>query len=132
MKHWTFKDYVTANGRNAITDWIDSQPAGTSKRLKSALNTLLLILEGQERLERPSVGQLRGKPCRGLFELILLVDKIQFRPIGCYGPKDDEFTLLAGATENGKKLIPASICDTANTRKQDIKRKERVCDHQFD
>jgi len=132
VRFWTFNDYITGSDRNVITDWINSQPAGTSQRLKSALNTLLMLLEGQQVLERPSVGQLRGKQCRGLFELVLFVDNIQFRPIGCYGPTAREFTLLAGAIEKGRKLIPVDICDTANRRKADIAQRRHVRVHRFD
>ena len=92
-----------------ILDWIATQPAGTRQRLKSALDTTLMILEGIRNLDRPLVGQLRGKPCKGLFEIKLKVDQTHFRPIGCYGPTDREFTLLAGAIEKDRKLIPADV-----------------------
>jgi len=132
MRHWIFLDFITANGRNVITDWIDSQPAGTRQKLKSALNTLLTILEKREDLDRPSVGQLRGQPCKGLFELVLFVDKIQFRPIGCYGPANNEFTLLAGAAKKGGNFIPPGVCVTAQTRRQLITQRSHVREHRFD
>jgi transcriptional regulator with XRE-family HTH domain len=101
---WTFFDYVNDAGRNVIRDWVDHQPHGTRARLKARLNALLNELRLMERLDRPSVGQLHGR-CSGLYELVLKIDKIQFRPIGCYGPaKTGEFTLVAGAIERAGNL----------------------------
>lgn len=114
-----------------IADWIGSQPPGTRQRLKSALNTLLMVLETRDELDRPAVGQLHGK-CRGLYELVLFVDKIQFRPIGCYGPRPGEFTLLAGATEKGSQLFPENICATAQARRLQVRFQGRTDDHYFD
>ena len=122
---------MSATGRNLIVDWINAQPAGTRQRLKSALNTTLWLLEGHQVLDRPLVGQLRGKPCKGLYEIVLKVDKTQFRAIGCYGPKNREFTLLAGATEKDNRFVPHDICDTANRRRQDITKRSHVCAHEF-
>src|SRR5688572_12990397 len=118
---WTFYHYVGANGRDAIRDWIDGQPEGTKKRLKAQLNTRLLELRLADKLERANgVGQLR-RECAGLFEVILFVDRIQYRPIGCYGPaKTGEFTLLAGAIEKGGKFTEPDICRRAHERRSRI------------
>jgi hypothetical protein len=130
---WTFFDYVTANGRNAIGDWIGAQPHGTRLRLKARLNALLNELRLVERLDRATgVGQLHGD-CNGLFELVLYVDKIQFRPIGCYGPaKRGEFTLLIGAIEKGGKFTEPNVCRRAHERAARIHDKRHVCAHRFD
>lgn len=131
MKYWTFLDFVAVTGRNAIEDWIASQPSGTRQRLKSKLNTVLQHLEIRQALDRPMVGQLRGEPCKGLFEVVLYVDKIAFRPIGCFGPGSNEFTLLAGAEERGGKLAPSDICATAHSRKALIGKRKHVTAHRF-
>ena len=130
---WAFYHYVGANGRDAIKDWIDAQPAGTRKRLKAQLNTRLNELRLADRLERANgVGQLR-RECAGLYELILRVDKIQYRPIGCYGPaKNGEFTLLAGAIEKDGKFTEPDICRRAHERAGRIRDKRHVCLHSYD
>ena len=129
---WEFYDYVSASGRNAITDWIAGQPQGTRQRLKARLNALLLDLRTVDRLDRGhGVGQLHGE-CSGLFELILFVDRIQFRPIGCYGPaKIGEFTLLAGAIEKGKQFTEPNVCRKAHERRSRIHDRRHVCPHSF-
>jgi hypothetical protein len=131
VKHWSFLNFVNEHGRNAIADWIAAQPSGTRQRLKSRLNTVLMNLEIREALDRPLVGQLHGG-CKGLYELVLYVDKIAFRPIGCFGPEANEFTLLVGAEERGGKLVPSTICDTAQTRRKLISQRRHVCAHRFD
>ncbi len=130
---WTFYHYVNDSTRDVITDWIADQPAGTKVRLRAKLNTLLNQLRVVDRLDRATgVGQLR-RECGGLFELILFVDKIQYRPIGCYGPaKTGEFTLLAGAIEKGGKFTEPDICRRAHDRRSRIHDKRHVCLHRFD
>lgn len=130
---WTFHDYVTDNGRNAIRDWIDGQPHGTRARLKAKLNARINELRLVERLDRScGVGQLR-RDCAGLYELILLVDKVQFRPIGCYGPgKSREFTLLIGAIEKDRQFTEPDVCRRAHERAARIHDERHVCLHRFD
>jgi hypothetical protein len=130
---WTFYDYVSAGGRNAITDWIRDQPQGTRQKLKARLNALVNELRLAEKLDRQNgVGQLHG-PCAGLYELVLFVDKIQFRPIGCYGPaRTGEFTLLVGAIEKDGKFTEPDVCRRAHERAARIRDKRHVCIHTFD
>lgn len=130
---WSFYCYVSDNGRNAIRDWIAEQPQGTRVRLKAKLNALLNELRLAERLDRSNgVGQLHG-PCAGLYELIIYVDKIQYRPIGCYGPaKNGEFTLLAGAIEKGGKFTERDICGRAHDQARRIHDKRHVAPYTFD
>jgi hypothetical protein len=130
---WKFYEYVGGNGRSAVMDWIDGQPQGTRKRLKARLHLLLNELRLAERLDRSNgVGQLRHE-CAGLYELILFVDRIQFRPIGCYGPAPTgEFTLLAGAIEKGRRFTEPGICRTAHERRQRINDPRHVRQYRFD
>jgi hypothetical protein len=130
---WTFYDYVTGSGRNAIRDWVAGQPQGTRQRLKARLAALINELRLVDKLERANgVGQLRGD-CSGLYELIVFVDKIQFRPIGCYGPgQTGEFTLLIGAVEKGGKFTDQDVCRRAHERAARIRDKRHVCIHTFD
>ena len=76
--------------------------------------------------DRPYVGQLRGKRCKGLFEIVIEVGNVQYRPIG-YFSGEMEFTFVAFAEERDNKLIPESTCDTAKKNIEIIKQnKERV------
>jgi hypothetical protein len=132
---WTFYHYVAANtsGRDVIVDWIAKQPQGTRARLRAQLNARINELRLVERLDRSvGVGQLHEE-CSGLYELILKVDKIQYRPIGCYGPaKQGEFTLLTGAIEQGDKFTEPDVCRRAHERASRISDPRYVCLHRFD
>ena len=132
---WTFWDCLSESKRNVIREWIADQPQGTRQRLKAALNVRLLELE---QVEGPfdrsrGVGQLHG-PCKGLHELILKVDKIQFRVIGCYGPAPrGEFTLLAGVAEKDRQFTDSSVCRTAHDRRERILGDRRfIVEHDYD
>lgn len=125
---WTFYEHVEADGGGAMARWVADQPQGVRVRLRAKLNAILLELQRSEapRFTREDgVGQLRG-PCRGLFEICLLVDKVQYRPIGCYGPGMRDFTLLVGATERGGELTPESVCWRGLQKKKHIHEKGRI------
>lgn len=135
MPLWTFWDCLSESKRNVIREWIAGQPQGTRQHLKAALNVLLMELE---QVDGPfdracGVGQLHG-PCKGLHELILKVDKIQFRVIGCYGPAQrGEFSLLAGAIEKDRVFTEPRICRTAQDRRVRIMGDRRfIVEHDYD
>jgi len=69
--------------------------------------------------DRPYVGQLRGKPCKGLYEIVITVERVQHRPIG-YFSGIMEFTIISFATERDGKLIPRTTCETAKELMQRI------------
>lgn len=131
-RRWRFLNFRSEFGRNLIRDWIDGLPNGTRQRVKARLNALVTELELKETLDRPYVGQLRGAPCKGLYELIMKIDKTEFRVLGCYGPKPDEFTLLLGTSEKGNKFTNENACDTAQDRGRSIHDSRRVCEHSLD
>lgn len=79
---------------------------------------------------RPYVGQLR-RECKGLFEIVVSMPDVEHRPIG-YFSGVMEFTFLVFATERDGKLVPNSVCDTANRLIKDIAEgKENVRDVTF-
>src|ERR1017187_9973171 len=123
MLAWSFFVYVTPNGRDAIRDWIKGRPAGTRQRLQAALDALisdLMLINSDHPFDRSQgVGQLRHK-CADLFELIMKVDKAQYRAIGFYGPDRGEFTLLSMDTEKGSRLEEDPNCERAHDRRATI------------
>lgn len=55
-----------------------------------------------------------------------------YRPLGCYGRAEKEFTLLIGSIEKGGKL-PKGDCETAVERRKIILTdRGRTCEHDFD
>jgi hypothetical protein len=115
---WKFFEYVGSNGRGIMRDSYRKLPHGTSQRVEAAVDALVEELERLdcEAFDRShGVGQLRHK-CSGFFELILKVDKAQYRPMGYYGPGKREFTLLGMSIEKGGVLVDDSDCSKVKER----------------
>jgi hypothetical protein len=115
---WTFFEYVGASGRGVVRDWIGRMPNGTRQRVEAQLDALVGELEllDCDAFDRPhGVGQLRHD-CAGFFELILKVDRVQYRPIGYYGPARREFTLLGMSAERGNVLVDDHDCSKVRGR----------------
>ncbi len=117
LKNWSFLDYISVNGENKVSTWLKSIPFKASVDFEAMLDQLKV----KERLERPEVGILKGN-CKGLLEFRFKVDKVQYRPLFCYGPdtKNREVTILIGATKKNKRFIPPSACKTAIKRAGEI------------
>jgi len=123
---WCFLDYVDDDGENQIKPWLDSLP----KAAKVKINAVLRRLEVRELLGEPEMKQLKGA-CDGLLEVRVRDSRVQYRPLGCYGPGNHEVTLLIGAVEKGNKFEPRTACAIALTRKYAIQGGEHVRDHDF-
>ncbi len=117
LKNWTFLDYVSINGENKISVWLQSIPL----KARVEFEAMLDVLKGKERLERPQTGKLT-RECKGLYEIRFKSDNVQYRPLFIYGPdtQNREVTILIGATKNGKIWDPPSACRTAHNRAGEI------------
>jgi hypothetical protein len=122
----TFKDYVSAGGENEIRTWLDVLP----KAAKVKINALIRRLQVVPFLDMPEVRMLRGE-CDGLLELRVTAEKVQYRPLCCYGPGRGEVTILVGAIEKGSKFVPLTACAIAQTRKARLAEGGRTLDHDF-
>jgi hypothetical protein len=116
---WTFYDFRSDRGENLIRTWTN----GSGKPAKARLNALVRHLSVLDRVfgRDDKVGLLRkAGPCHGedLVELIIRVGKVQYRPIGWFGPVGRSVTLLVGATERDDEFDPKNACDQAVTRKR--------------
>lgn len=72
----------------------------------------------------PYVGKPR-KECSGLIEIRFKVNKVQHRPLGCYGQLRFEFIILLFATERDDEFDPPNACETALRRKTLVLRDRR-------
>ena len=126
---WTFRAFTSDGGRSVIQDWYDVQSAG----VRAAFDTALKHLRDQppSNWVRPFIGTL-GKKCEGLMEIRFTVEKVRHRPIGFFGPKRMEFTVLAFAVEKDRKFVPPTTCQIALERKELIVNDpERACEYTF-
>ena len=131
MVYWTFLDFVDGQ-RNGIQEWIEGLNRGVRKAVKAELNARLPLLAKCSKLDRPDTGQLRGKKYAGLFEIVMKVGGVQYRPLWCYGPQRGEVTLLTGAIEKGGRM-PNADCDRALRRMGIVHSGDRryVCEHDY-
>ena len=130
MRRWTLKALVVrrsgASETTVVAQWFNSQP----EDVQAAFLARMKFLQGlpPDGWDRPYVGQLRGRPCKGLFEIVIKVGKVQYRPIG-YFSGIMEFTVVSFATERDGKLVPTTICETSKeimNRIADGREKARV------
>lgn len=116
---WLLKSFTNPEGKTIVGLWYAAQ----TEDVKTAFRTRMkfLIPLGEKGWDRPQVGQLRHGDCKGLFEIVLKVNKVQHRPIGYFSGKM-EFTFLAFATERDGEFEPPNVCTTAQQRLELIRR----------
>lgn len=115
-----FYDYVDASGENCIKAWMDSIGVKPRSKINSLLRTLENVPRAQWHQYSKYIENLKGAV--DLWEIKAYVDKVRWRPIGCLGPGENTFTLLAGAIERGGKFEPATALDTAQQRKNEVRK----------
>ena len=130
MAVWTFFDFVE-DGENCIAIWINRELApseirNVKKKLNTRLDYMAAIVHWDERFAKMLSGD-----CDGLFEVRFRIGRTQYRPLGCFGPGDQEVTLLIGAKEVNGHFRPLSACTTAQHRKALVMSSRRyICPHE--
>ena len=125
---WRILDYVNERKENEIRGWIRSLPP--QARAKISDRILLLQAWPDKTWPLQYFSALRGY--KGIYEFRIVSSGVQYRPLGCYGPGEREYTLLVGAIEKGGKLEPPGAGDTAIRRRGIIwEDRSRVQDHEF-
>ena len=62
------------------------------------------------------VKKLKGY--EGIYEIRIRYEQVQYRPLGCLGPNNREFTLLIGALEKDSEFVPKNAPNIAYNRKE--------------
>lgn len=98
-------DFLDNRGDNVIKTW----GAAQTKRDRGMLNQRFDRLV-QVDFELAVGSNLLAGPIYGRVYKMQIHGDVQMRPMLCKGPlrNDDEYTLLLGAIERGRKLVPAS------------------------
>jgi hypothetical protein len=109
-KIWTFFDYLEVGGTNPVREWINAQPKAA--RLK--IDKRIEYMENTLNWAPQYFSAIRGYS--GIYELRIICQNVQYRPLGCFGPNDKEFTLLIGASEHGDQIIPRNAFGIAESR----------------
>lgn len=100
-----------------VSSWWAGLPLPTQFRFKEAFRTL-------EQVQQPSwdeMKKLEGK-CAGLLEIRLrcTIQKVQWRPIGFYGPGKRQFTVVCVARMQGNGFDPPNTCKTAQALRSQV------------
>ena len=122
----TFKDRLDQHGENAIRPWLDGLP----EKVRLKIDWILKNVAVADSLY-PYFKKIAGYD--GLFEMVVKINKIQYRPLGGYGPNAGEFTLVLGAIEHNDNLRPPNAFATAAAHVASVKDNTcRVCDHDYE
>jgi len=113
MNYWTIKTFTTESGRKPVKDWMAQQPTGA----QAAINIRLKYLQTQQVWGRPDTAKLKGK-FKEIHEIRVKWQRNQYRPLGFFGPNNDDFTVLVGATEKGSKFEPKTAPEMADDRRK--------------
>jgi hypothetical protein len=123
---WVFKDREDDQGDNVIRLWARELPL--KARLK--FDQMLRHLAVSDRLQ-PHIKKIQGYD--GVFELVLRHDKVQYRPLGGYGPNRHEFTFVLGAIEHNNNIRPPDAFRTAERYIALLAgNRLRVCNHEYE
>lgn len=125
--NWKLCDYVDNRGRNDIETWTE----GLQKDQRSKLNLRLDML--QKNGSSLSTGVFSDTHERHI-KKIKIGGNVAIRLMLCRGPidNDNEFTLLLGAVEKDRRLIPPDAEARAESRRQEVinDHKNRRCIHE--
>lgn len=121
MARWWMKTYVSESGREAFAQWFKKQ----TKRCRAKFLRRMAQLSDlpKEKWEAPPhypYAKRLKRDGKGLWEVRILVEKKQVRPIGYFGPGKSDYTFLIGAEEKSGKFVPKNTIETAQKRKKCI------------
>lgn len=120
---WTFKTYVSPTGRNDVQSTVDKLDEGVLQHLL----TRIRYLANTDKIDwhEPQAKKLAG--VKDVYEIRFQANKIQWRPLGYFGPGKNEFTILLWASHKQNIYTPAEAIDTASKRKRHIEDGEAKC-----
>lgn len=108
MKYWTIKSYK--GSRNEIIEWLNGLAPNHKQTIDAFIRRLEIIEKWDSKYFKPITGY------HGIYEIKIRYKKVQYRPLGCYGPGRKEFTLLIGAKEIGNNFVPKNAPKKAQER----------------
>lgn len=126
-REWMFMVIAPQRGGvNEFAKWLNTLPKKASAKIRIRLK----YLEAVKIWKKYLVTKLSGH--KNLYEIRIVCNNIQYRPIGCKGPKEGEFTILVGAIERGGKFEPKKALVIANNRSKLINKKGYIIEYEYD
>jgi hypothetical protein len=126
MSDWIIKSFRTLRGEDVIKSWIKGLPKPAQAEIKTGLRYLLT----QQKWDFPHVKKLHGS--KYIFEIRITSNKVRYRPLGFYGPKQNDFTLLVGAIEKGSQFEPKEALAIAEKRREAILKGKNYANNYFE
>jgi len=123
---WRFYSFLD-KGECVIHQWMDKSRIKTRGIVK--IEARLRYLRLVKVWEPHYVKKLSGY--EDIFELRVVYQRTQYRPLGCFGPINGVFTLLVGAVEKGGNFYPRNAPDLATQRREDIYTNRRLI-HEYE
>ena len=114
---WKFKVYESPTGSQALQKCIDELDAAVKQHFK--VRVKYLSNTGIRDWKEPQAKKLKG--VTGIYEIKFKANGVQHRPLGFFGPNDDEFTILVWATHKQDIYDPNDAISTAERRRNFIK-----------
>ena len=108
--NWTFWGFRTGPNQDVITDWYKERTPETRAKFDQRIR--VLRNQPPQHWRRPWIDKLE-RQCEGLWEIRFKADRIQWRPLGFFGPGNGQFTILLFAKEKGNRFVPRLACQTA-------------------
>jgi hypothetical protein len=117
MNYWIFKNFHDDQRTNLIEVWLDGLPIEDRVKIERRF-AYVATIKDKSSWKDPFARKLKGiKKGSNIWEIRINSDRVLYRPLGCFGSKEDEFTLLIGATEKSKGIFePRSATDIAVKR----------------
>jgi hypothetical protein len=112
MKHWRFMAYISEAGTNLILKWYESLDEDAQADFDITLN----ILAGTQDWRGLKQFKILSGKYVNLGEIRFVTNKVQYRPVGYFGPNTRQFTLLIGCSKKGRVYKPPDAFDTALKR----------------
>ena len=119
MRYRILREMTSGEGEaRVVRDWLQGLPIVTQFVFKEQFRTL----EQTVQPSRDDLKPLPGGKCDGLWEIRMKckVQKIQWRPIGFYGPGKGQFTVVYVSRMQNNEFDPPSTCKTAQSRRKQV------------
>ncbi len=123
MKEWNFKVFIDSKGQVDFYDWLDQQVKKAKVKIRERINYFEITPYWAY---RPYASPL--KDTDNIVELRIVFNNIQYRPLGCFGPRNGEFTILIGAIEDNGSFNPKNAIKFAEERCKLIHEDRRYID----
>lgn len=117
MNYWIFRHFHNEQGIDLIEAWLRGLSIEDQAKIETRF-ALLAALKDRSAWKKPLARKLQGMKKRAdIWEIRIDSDRVLYRPLGCFGPKEDEFTVLIDAIEKGTGVFePRRAPDTAVKR----------------